>query len=293
MRIRLAALLASVLLLAGCGARASLSLPSAPPGSGASSEGGGADRPVSGEAGVPPAPQPAQPPTVRLTVPEGYTLARIGMTLEEEGVCTAAEFIGAAQALDVSGYPLLAQRAEHSGRAFALEGYLFPDTYEIYTSDTPEAILERMLRRTEQMFTPELRLLAGQSGYTADEILTLASIIEKEAMGRPQMAMISSVLHNRLNEGMPLQCDVTYIYVEGAIKPFIEGGERFAEYYDTYICPALPAGAICNPGLDAIHAALGPAESDYFFFVTDADANYYYAGTYEEHLQNIEKAGLR
>lgn len=92
---------------------------------------------------------------------------------------------------------------------------------------------------------------------------------------------------------MKLQCDVTINYVEGAIKPFIDGDkDRFNSLYNTYKCPALPAGPICNPGLDAIKAAISPADTDYLFFLTDKNKNFLYAATYEVHLENIKTAGI-
>lgn len=233
------------------------------------------------------------PEILTLTIPEGYTLARIGMRLEELGVCSAQMFIDAAQSGDFSQFPLVAAQLPDERRCFRLEGYLFPDSYQIYATDSPEVILQRILTHTEQKIDAVLREQIAASGYTIDEILTLASIIEKEAFGHEQMPMISSVLHNRLNQGIPLQCDVTINYVEGAIKPFISGDpNRYNTYYNTYKCEALPAGAICNPSLAAIQAALSPAQSDYLFFVTDADKQYYYASTWEGHLENISAAGL-
>lgn len=228
-----------------------------------------------------------------ITVPEGYTLARIGMTLEEEGLCTTQQFIDATQSVDTSAFPLVAAQAADENRCFNLEGYLFPDTYEIYSTDPPEVIIRKMLEHTEQKITSDMRAQIERSGFTVDEILTLASIIEKEAFGHEQMPKISSVLHNRLDAGMQLQCDVTINYVEGAIKPFIDGDvDRYNEYYNTYKCGGLPAGAICNPSIDAIHAALNPAETDFYYFVTDQDSNYYYASTLAEHEENCRTAGV-
>lgn len=236
-----------------------------------------------------------QPPlTVAITIPEGYTLARIGMMLEEKGICTADEFIAASQNGDFSEFSLVAAQAENPNRCFKLEGLLFPDTYEIYTDDTPDAIIRKILAHTEEKIGADIRAQIEESGYTADEIITMASIIQKEAFGDDPMPLISSVLHNRLNEGMRLECDVTITYVEGAIKPFITGDvNRYNSYYNTYKCRALPAGAICNPGLSAIRAALSPAESDYLFFVTDKSKKYYFAATWEEHEANLVSAGIK
>lgn len=233
------------------------------------------------------------PLTFKLTIPEGYTLARIGMTLEEMGVCTAQEFLDATQTGDYSEFPLVAQQVYDENRCFKLEGYLFPETYEFYTGATADEIIRTMLSHMESRITQELRDEIAQSGYNVDQILALASIIEKESFGAEQMGMISSVLHNRLNAGQRLECDVTIKYVEGAIKPFITGDiDRYNSYYNTYKCAALPAGAICNPSYNAILAALRPQTSDYYYFLTDADGNYYYATTLEEHNANRATAGV-
>ena len=235
-----------------------------------------------------PATAPTTPQVIRLTVPEGYTLARIGMKLEEMSVCTVDEFIAAAQTADFSDCEILNLAKPQTNRCYELEGYLFPDTYDIYENEAPESIIRRMLNRFGQVITPQILELVSQSGYSLDEILAIASIIEKEAFGAEVMPMISSVIYNRLDIGMRLQCDVTIKYVEGAIKPFISGDKnRYNADYNTNKCPAIPAGAICNPGIQAILAALKPAETDLFFFVTDADKAYHFSKTYDEHLIKI------
>ena len=233
------------------------------------------------------------PLTQTITIPEGYTLARIAMLLEEKGFCTVEEFITASQEGDFSEFPIAVAMQAVQESCFKLEGVLFPDTYEVYTGESPDAIIRRMLAHTEQTLTETLRADIAKSPYSIPEIFTLASIIEKEAYGAAEMNNISSVLHNRLDSGMKLQCDVTINYVEGAIKPFIDGDkDRFNSLYNTYKCPALPAGPICNPGLDAIKAAISPADTDYLFFLTDKNKNFLYAATYEVHLENIKTAGI-
>ena len=237
--------------------------------------------------------QPEGPATVSVTIPEGYTLARIAMLLEEKGICGQDAFIEATQQADLSAYPLIAAQPEDEHRCFRLEGYLFPDTYEFYLDEDPTEVITRFLDNAEQRISPQIREEAAAQGYTIDEVLTLASIIQKESNSAEVMPDVSSVLHNRLADGMRLQCDVTITYVEGAIKPFITGDiDRYNAYYNTYKCDGLPAGAICNPGLDAIEAALAPSQTDYYFFLTDADGNYLFAEDWETHQQNISAAGL-
>lgn len=252
----------------------------------------GSDPPSQVELGTNSSSTPQEPARsiLSLTIPEGYTLARIGMLLEEKGVCSVEEFIKASQTMDVSSFPLVAAQSPDPNRCFRLEGYLFPDTYQIYSDDSAQSVILRMLNQLEQRLSPALRKKIQDSGYTLDQVLTLASIIEKEAFGPQEMPGISSVLHNRLDGGMKLQCDVSITYVEGAIKPFIGGDvNRYNAHYNTYKCKALPAGPICNPGLKAIEAAVTPAESNYYYFLTDGEKNYHYARTFEEHQENIAK----
>ncbi|MFV0401922.1 MAG: endolytic transglycosylase MltG [Oscillospiraceae bacterium] len=233
------------------------------------------------------------PLTQRLVVPEGTTLAKVGMILEEMDVCTVEAFILAAQEGVYTEYPLVAAQVYDDNRCFKLEGYLYPDTYEIYSDETPDSIISRMLANNEKKYTAEIRRKISESGYTVDEIIALASIIEKESFGYEQMPNVSSVLHNRLEAKMQLQCDVTITYLTGVIEHFVPNGvERYKEYYNTYRCPALPAGAICNPSIQAVAAALNPAVTNYYYFLTDEDKNFYFAETLEEHEKNGIEAGI-
>lgn len=234
----------------------------------------------------------SEPSIIKVVVPEGYTLPKIGMLLEEKKICTAEQFVEAAQNGDYSNYSFIANQSSGTNRCFRLEGYLFPDTYEIYTSETPEEIIRRMLSNTEQRLASVLSTVQN-SGYTLDQLITLASIIEKEALGHDQMRGISSVLQNRLNQGMKLECDVTINYVEYVIKPFISGDKnRFNSDYNTYKCSALPAGAICNPGIDAIQAALNPDSTNYLFFLTK-DGQLYLSETFEAHKDLCKRLGIQ
>lgn len=228
--------------------------------------------------------------TVRVTVTEGEALTQIAQKLEKAGVCKASELIATANTYDFSYYPLIAAQPSNPNRCFKLEGYLFPDTYEFYREEKPENVLGRFLRNAESKLTDAHRSRAKALGFQMDEILTIASIIEREGANPAEMKNISSILHNRLEQNIQLQCDATIRYVENWIKPFISGDiNRYNAYYNTNKCEALPAGPINNPGMGAVNAALYPADTDYLFFCHDDQAHYYYAATYEEHLANLEK----
>ena len=135
---------------------------------------------------------------------------------------------------------------------------------------------------------------------TLDEVIILASIIQREGTNDENMAIISSVFHNRLNDPYTfphIETDTTYTYINQCIRPAFNEDEAdkmqtFIDAYDSYECYGLPAGAICNPGMDAIRAALYPDETDYYYFISDKEGEFHYARTLAEHEQNIIDAGL-
>lgn len=233
--------------------------------------------------------QPEKAKTVRVVIPEGFTLSQIGDRLEANGVCKKAALLSTANSYDFSYYSLIGKLGSGTQRCYKLEGYLFPDTYEFYENMKPQDALGKMLKNAESRIGSSYRY----SGMTTDQVVTLASIIEKESGNVNEMAKVSSVFHNRLKAGMKLQADVTVIYVEKYLKPNLTGDiNRYNAYYNTRKCPALPAGAISNPGKAALNAAANPADTDYYYFAADSSGNYYYAKTYEEHKQNLAKAGI-
>lgn len=231
--------------------------------------------------------------TAFVTVTEGMTMAEVFKLLEENDVCKADKLWKTAASYDYTYYPLVDAIAPNEHRCFLLEGYLYPDTYEFYYGMKPQDVIGRFLRNAEAKWTDELRRQAEDSGYSVDQILTIASIIEKECGVKSEMRHVSSVLHNRLSSGMKLQCDVTINYVEKSIKPYIDGDiNRYNQYYNTYKCPALPAGPICNPGMDAIKAAINPLDTDDLYFAANKDGVYAYAETFEQHQKNLADLGI-
>ncbi len=237
--------------------------------------------------------------TVTVTFPEGFTLVQIAQRLEENEVCSASRFIELTNDITYIQslpYSFLNEIKNRQDRAFFLEGYIFPDTYEFYRGESEEKALSRFLDNTERKLTAEYRQRAEELGYTLDEIITLASIVQEESYTNDSVKNVSSVLHNRLHSpSFPrLQCDVTIHYVNDYVtgSKYLSATDGYAEKYNTYKCEGLPVGAICNPGLASIEAALYPAETDYYYFVTDSDWNYYYAETYAEHKKNCSAVGL-
>ena len=231
--------------------------------------------------------------TVKITIKEGQSLTQIFKTLEENGVSSFDDLMETAQTYDYSYYPLVAAIPSNPNRCFKLEGYLFPDTYEFYTNQKPQDAIGKFLRGGKAKITDSMKAQASALGYSMDEVITVASIIEKEGANPNEVAKIAAVIYNRLEAGMRLQMDSTIYYIERNVKPFITGDvNRYNSYYNTYKCSALPAGPISNPGLRTINAALNPADVPYLYFCHDENANYYYAETYEEHQENLKAAGL-
>lgn len=227
--------------------------------------------------------------TVKVTIPEGYTLLRLSWLLEDKGLCTSDEFVEAAQTankwLDISQYPFLEGAFTAKNVCFYLEGYIFPLTYEIPKGADAKEILKTFLNGTKARFNSNLLARVKNSGYTLHQILTIASIIEKEANKDEQRPMIASVLYNRLKAKMPFQCDVCIKYCEGVIKiAYPNKFPTIKEYYNSKN-PGMIAGPICNPGMASINAALSPAQTDYLYFLIGSVPPYeaHYFKTYEEH----------
>ncbi len=236
---------------------------------------------------------PTAKQTVKVTINEGDTLTQIFKKLDENGVADFDALMETAQNYDYSYYPLVAAIPSDQNRCFRLEGYLFPDTYEFYVNQKPQDAIGKFLRNGKARITDSMKSKASSLGYSMDEVLTVASIIEKEGANSNEVAKIAAVIYNRLDAGMKLQMDSSIYYIERHVKPYISGDiNRYNSHYNTYKCAALPAGPISNPGMRTINAALNPADVDYLYFCHDENANYYYAQTFEEHQENLKKAGL-
>ena len=250
--------------------------------------------------------------TVTIMIPEGSNAQQIGKLLEENYVCRAKDFENFYRT-KLEKYDFEEQIKVSEDRFYALEGYLFPDTYEFYViddlKDNPDfdttqyakQAAEKMYANFESKITRSMYARATELGMTFDQVITLASIIQKEGTNTDNMENISSVFHNRQEDQYDfphLQSDTTEYYIRDCIEPSIPNGSRdlyqnIIDAYDTYVCDGLPAGPICSPGLDAINAALYPAETDYYYFLSSSDGVFYYANTAEKHEQNIIDAALR
>lgn len=231
---------------------------------------------------VKPTPKPTAEPvkTVRVTIPEGYTVAQIAQALEDNGVCSASEFVAVSQEYTPKSFSI----PSDSNRAFKMEGYLFPDTYEFYVGDDPEDVLIKLLNNYN-----------AKAGGLSSQQLIVASIVEKESRSAENAALVASVIYNRLNAGMKLEMDPTREYINQYVtaSPYLSNTGKYAALYNTYKCQGLPAGPICNPGSRAIEAALHPASSEYLFFFFGNDNQNHYSKTFEEHQAAMEKYGVQ
>ena len=238
-------------------------------------------------------------PLVRnITLIPGWTLEEFAARLVEIGALESADELLALcrTGEKFSDFYYVADVLESRNaaqRKYALEGYLAPNTYEVYTSATAEDIIRKLLSQTERAFPADYQDYAQQLGYTMDEIITLASMIEKEAKNS-DFAKVSAVFHNRLKQGMKLQSDVTIHYVTGVRKMSLDNGDLATHsLYNTYENAGLPLGPICAPSVEAINAALFPddtyvAENYLYFCAKDPESGeLYFSRTLQEHEQAV------
>ncbi len=227
-------------------------------------------------------------------VPEGFTADMTVEALADQGLGDLEAFQRAiADASPIrgwlpEGYDAKAACPEFNLPYSALEGYLFPDTYEIPYGSTEEDIIRRMLSGFQAIWTEERLALAEERGLTIHEVVTLASIVEREAVAASERPIIASVFTNRLDIGMSLGACATILYVQGRRDgPVLYVDQEVDSPYNTYMYDALPPGPIANPGLASIDAVLNPEETDYLYFVSRGDGTHVFAQTYSEHQRNV------
>jgi len=214
--------------------------------------------------------------------PEGATVAELGRVFESEQLASA----DAVSRVAVDKKFLTTYAIE----APSAEGYLFPDTYQFVRGMTPEEMLGRMVQRMRSKLTPELRAKARERGLSVHELLTLASIIEREAVVKDEQRLISAVFWNRLRIGMPLQADPTVQYAVAKERRALSRGDLLVDHpYNTYVRPGLPPGPIASPGLGAIEATLDPAPVKYLYFVAQDDRRHHFSVSIDEHNQAVAR----
>lgn len=235
--------------------------------------------------------------TVRITFYEGMKATEIAKSLEENGVCSYDDFMNEVDTASFE-YEFENQMSTDKNIYHKWEGFLFPDTYEFYLDVSARSVLIKFIDNFNNKITADDYARMQEIGMSLEDLITMASVVQSEAALEEDMKLVASAFYNRLEEGsgLPnLQSDVTYFYYRDEIEPYVaddvELDEAYHTSYDTYYKTGLPVGPICNPGKTAINAVLYPADSNYYYFVTDTDGNFYYAETHEQHEQNIIAAG--
>jgi UPF0755 protein len=218
-----------------------------------------------------------------VTFREGLTVREMASVFESAGYGRASEFIEAARKAEVV--------REMDPEAKDLEGYLFPDTYTLPRRTTAEQLVERMVARFEKVMTPELRNKAVERGFTVRQVVTLASLVEKETAKPEERPVVAGVYTNRMRIGMGLQCDPTVIYAlmlagryDGNIR---KGDLQIDSPYNTYRYAGLPPGPIAAPGEASLRAAVEPADVPYLYFVSRNDGSHVFSTTLDEHNRNV------
>ncbi len=231
-----------------------------------------------------------------VTFPEGWRLEEMAERLAEQTNVDDAEFLRLAR----SGAPEFAGSFDFLASlpdGQSLEGYLFPDTYNVDATTTPSNLIRRMLQRFGEIVNDRTRAAAAAVGLSVHELLVLASIIEREAVLDEERPLIAGVFHNRLTRGIPLQADPTVQYVVGRTetggrwwKPDITNEDlRTPSPYNTYVTTGLPPGPIAAPGRMSIEAAANPEATTHLFFVARGDGSHAFSETLEEHTRNIQR----
>jgi UPF0755 protein len=223
--------------------------------------------------------------TVNITFPEGLTIAQMAQIFEGHGFGPAEEFVSASK--DVSLVASLDPVAKD------LEGYLFPETYAVPRDVSAASLVRLMTQRFAHALTPELQQAALAHGLNTRELVTLASIVEKETARPDERSIVAAVYDNRLRKGMPLQCDPTVIYALELAGEYTGNLRRvdleFDSPYNTYRVAGLPPGPIAAPGLASLEAAGHPAEVDYLYFVSRNDGSHVFSRTLAEHNRNVRE----
>jgi UPF0755 protein len=223
--------------------------------------------------------------TQKVTFPEGLTIEEMSKLYEAHGFGRAGDFVQAARKVE--------HITDLDPGARDLEGYLFPETYALSRSGGAARLVDLMVERFRSVYSEEMRMRAAAQGMTTRQVVTLASLIEKETGNPEERSVVAAVFRNRLKIGMPMQADPTVVYaLEKAHK--YDGNIRRDDLamdspYNTYKYPGLPPGPIASPGKASLEAALKPADVPYLYFVSRNDGSHIFAATLAEHSNNVRK----
>ncbi|MBP1156516.1 MULTISPECIES: endolytic transglycosylase MltG [unclassified Paenibacillus] len=233
---------------------------------------------------------------LRLTVPEGYTVRQISGKLQEDHGIDSSVFLQAAERYKAAEGTVAAAIPDDPSIRFRLEGYLFPETYEWKKDAGADEMIGSMMQELDKRLVQlpqDWEEAMAQRGLTFHQMLTLASLIEREVVVEEERTIVSGVIHNRLKINMPLQIDATVQYLFDKQKERLLFQDlRIESPYNTYLNKGLPPGPIASPSLASIQAAIYPAETKYLFYVTKKDGTrgHLFAETFEQHNKNIAES---
>lgn len=231
--------------------------------------------------------------TVRFTIPEGWNVEQIAASLETKGLASKADFMKEANEGQFPEFPFVADIPKNKERKNRLEGYLFPDTYDVKKGATAHEIIAKMLGQFDQEFKPDWKEKLKQHHLTVDQAVNLASIVEREVVVDKERPIVAGVFFNRMRDGWMLQSCATVQFVLGKQRDRITFDDlKIKNPYNTYRNKGLPPGPIANPGRASLAAVVEPANTDYFFFVTkkDGSSEHYFSKTLAEHLAKDAKS---
>lgn len=231
--------------------------------------------------------------TVRFTIPEGWNVEQIADALAKKGLVDKAAFLREINEGEFPEFPFVAAIPENKNRKYRLEGYLFPETYEVRKGATEREIIAKMLGQFAKEMKPEWVESLKQRDMSIDDAVNLASIVEREVVVDKERPIVAGVFFNRIRENWMLQSCATVQFVLGKQRDRITFEDLKVESpYNTYIHPGLPPGPIASPGRASLAAVVEPAEHDYFFFVTkkDGSSEHFFSRTFEEHLAKDAKS---
>lgn len=232
---------------------------------------------------------------IRFTIPEGYTIEQIAKKVSEATGTSTEEFLKLANHPGDEAVAAFKDIPENANLKHAAEGYLFPDTYEFTKGTNDNDIFHRMMEQMQSKLDniPDLQQKLKDRGITLHELLTIASLVEREVVVDEERPLVAGVIYNRLDKKMKLEIDATVQYALAEPKERLLYKDLKVESpYNTYLHDGLPPGPICSPSIASIEAALSPKASDYLYYVTKKDGSHehLFAKTYQEHLKNIKKS---
>ena len=233
--------------------------------------------------------QTAIPEEIFVTIPEGYTIKKTAASLDKGGTIKGSDYTALADQGQFN-YDFLKDLPPGA----TLEGFLFPDTYLVPRNATAKDLITQQLDNFKKHWDDTRKSQAAQRKLNALQIVTIASMIEREARFQDDRPLVASVIYNRLANGWPLQIDATVLYALGRWQASVTKQDRMVPSpYNTYLHTGLPPGPIANPGIKSIDAALQPANTGYFFYLSDPQGHNHYAKTNDEFARLLQQYGLQ